>query len=152
LAEDLGIAQKMDPVASDAIALTTSNAAGNKIDSYLHRSVEYRVSLDPDVHGDAAHASAQLSATLENAAPSSGLPEAVIGPFDFRFHAGENRAYESVYTPLTFEKATVNGKEVAVSSARERGRNVYSRFADLASKAKETTDVTLGGTVALHDG
>jgi UDP-N-acetylmuramyl pentapeptide phosphotransferase/UDP-N-acetylglucosamine-1-phosphate transferase len=152
LAEQLGIAQEMGPIHSDAIAVTSSNAAGNKIDYYLQRAVDYRVMLHPDDSLDSAAATADLSVQLDNTAPSSGLPEAVIGPFTDRFYAGENRTFVSLYTPLQFVQARVDGNPAEVSPQRERDRNVFSRFTDLASQQTETTAVSLGGKVALHDG
>ena len=43
LAVELGVAMNFDAAPSDSIALTTSNAGGNKIDYYLHRTVDYQV-------------------------------------------------------------------------------------------------------------
>ena len=37
LADQLGVSGRLDPVRSDAIAVTSSNFAGNKIDYYLNR-------------------------------------------------------------------------------------------------------------------
>jgi UDP-N-acetylmuramyl pentapeptide phosphotransferase/UDP-N-acetylglucosamine-1-phosphate transferase len=152
LAEQLGVAQEMGPVRSDAIAVTSSNAAGNKIDYYLQRAIDYRVTVHPDDSLHSAQATADLSVVFDNKAPATGLPEGVIGPFDPRFVAGENRSFVSLYSPLAFTSTKVNGKATAVSPGRERGRNVYSRFTDLLSKAQETTSARLVGAVALHDG
>jgi hypothetical protein len=152
LAVQLGVAQEMGPVKSDAIAVTSSNAGGNKIDYYLNRTIDYRVTLHPDDALESAQAHADLAVVLDNTAPTSGLPEGVIGPFDPRFVAGENRSFVSVYSPLAFEGTKVDGKPIAVSPGRERGRNVYSRFTDIFSETQETTNATLSGKVALHDG
>ena len=48
LADQLGVSGRLDPVRSDALAVTTSNFAGNKIDYYLDRAVDYRVKLTPN--------------------------------------------------------------------------------------------------------
>ena len=110
LAVQLGVSGRMDPVRSDSIAVTSSNAAGYKIDYYLDRSVDYRVMVHPNDAGTSALANATLSVSLDNTAPDSGLPEAVIGPFlPSRFVAGENRAFLSMYSPLQFASATVDG-------------------------------------------
>ncbi|MDQ1429424.1 MAG: hypothetical protein QOF40_26, partial [Actinomycetota bacterium] len=103
LAEELGVAQKMGPIRSDAFAVTTSNTGGNKIDYYLKRTIDYRVNLVPSGDERTATARAELSVVLENTAPSSGLPQYVIGPFDARFVAGESRSYLSLYSPLIFK-------------------------------------------------
>ena len=60
LAIELGVSGRLDPVQSDALAVTTSNAGGNKIDYYLNRAVDYRVKLTPD--DDATKALAQRRA------------------------------------------------------------------------------------------
>jgi Protein of unknown function (DUF4012) len=152
LAEDLGIAQKMQPVHSDAIAVTSSNAAGNKIDYYLQRTVDYRVELTPNASLTEARASAQFSVELDNTAPSEGLPQYVIGPYDERFVAGENRSFVSMYSPLTAASSEVDGRSTSIAPGRERDRNVYSLFVDLPSKTQKNLDLQLDGVVKLHRG
>ena len=152
LAEDLGIAQKMRPVRSDAIAVTSSNAGGNKIDYYLQRTVDYRVELTPDASLTEARASAELSVKLDNTAPSEGLPQYVIGPFDGRFVAGENRSFVSLYSPLSAAVAKVDAAPTSIAPGRERDRNVYSLFVNLLSKTEKSLDLQLDGVVKLHRG
>jgi len=152
LAEQLGVTQRMAPVHSDAFAVTTSNVGGNKLDYYLKRDVDYRVTLQPDASATSANAQADVAVRLDNTAPDSGLPQIVIGPFDPRFVAGQNRTFISLYSPLRFERAALDGNDIQVSPGRERGRNVYSVIEDVFSKSSKTTTARLGGTVALHDG
>jgi UDP-N-acetylmuramyl pentapeptide phosphotransferase/UDP-N-acetylglucosamine-1-phosphate transferase len=152
LARQLGISGRLDPVRSDGIAVTTSNFAGNKIDYYLQRAVDYRVMVKPNDTRTRAKARATLTTTLDNTAPAEGLPQIVIGPFlPDRFVAGENRTLLSVYSPLDFVKASVDGKEAAVAPSRERGRNVYSLIERVPSKTQKTTAVELEGDVKLHE-
>jgi UDP-N-acetylmuramyl pentapeptide phosphotransferase/UDP-N-acetylglucosamine-1-phosphate transferase len=152
LAEDLGIAQEMRPVHSDAIAVTSSNSAGNKIDYYMKRDVRYRVNLVPEVDGTEARATADFSAQFDNTAPAEGLPPYVIGPYDARFVAGESRSFVSMYSPLRFAGASVDGTATAVAPGRERDRNVYSLFLSQLSMTKKTVAVHLDGVVKLHHG
>jgi UDP-N-acetylmuramyl pentapeptide phosphotransferase/UDP-N-acetylglucosamine-1-phosphate transferase len=153
LATDLGVSGRLDPVRSDAVAVTTSNFGGNKIDYYLQRSVDYRVRLSPDTQRDTAQAKADLSVVLENTAPDSGLPQIVIGPYQpDRFVAGENRTLLSMYSPLDFAAVTVDGQPTPVTPGRERHRNVYSLLQAIPSKSQKTTDVKLDGRVNLDDG
>ena len=152
LAKQLGVAGEMAPVRSDAIAITTSNASGNKLDYYLDRTVNYRVSLQPNPGDTAAQASATLGVKLHNTAPDAGLPAGVIGPFDARFVAGEYRTFLSLYSPLSFASASVGGKAAGVAPGVERGRNVFSRFSDLAAKSSETMTAHLLGQVKLDHG
>ncbi len=152
VAEELGIAQEMRPVRSDSIAVTSSNAGGNKIDYYMKRTVDYRVKLVPDVDGRQARATADFSAQFDNTAPAAGLPSYVIGPFDGRFVAGESRSYVSMYSPLEFTRASVDAVPTAVAPGRERDRNVYSLFLSQLSMTKKTMAVHLDGDVKLHGG
>ncbi len=95
LAEQLDVAQAMPPVRSDSFALTTSNVGANKIDYYLKRDVDYRVMLHPEDDLTEADAQADVAVDLDNTAPDAGLPQIVIGPFDPRFTAGQNRSFIS---------------------------------------------------------
>jgi UDP-N-acetylmuramyl pentapeptide phosphotransferase/UDP-N-acetylglucosamine-1-phosphate transferase len=153
LAQQLGVSGRLDPVRSDSIAVTSSNVAGNKIDYYLDRSVDYRVMLTPNNAGTSATARADLTVALDNTAPAEGLPQVVIGPFTpDRFVAGENRALLSMYSPLQFASATVDGQGTSVTPGRERGRNVYSLFEKILSRTQKTTTTNLVGPVKLRGG
>ena len=153
LATELGISGRLEPVNSDALAVTTSNFAGNKIDYYLNRSVDYRVQLTPNDAATKALANAELSVALDNTAPTEGLPRVVIGPYTTdRFVAGENRTLLSLYSPLKFAAATVDGVTTSVTPGRERGRNVYSLIERIPSRTQKTTVAKLVGPVELHHG
>jgi hypothetical protein len=152
LAEQLGIAQEMAPVHSDAVAVTSSNSVGNKIDFYLKRTLDYRVMLTPENDAREAQAKGDLSVVMDNTAPDTGLPRYVIGPYDNRFVAGQNRSFVSLYSPLNFASASVDGTAADVAPGRERGRNVFSLFTSELSKQQKTVAVKLDGTVKLHHG
>jgi len=90
---------------------------------------------------------------LDNTAPAEGLPQIVIGPYlQDRFVAGENRTLLSMYSPLTFRRATVDGKPASIAPGRERGRNVYSVLEQVPSRTQKSTTTKLAGPVALHQG
>ena len=72
LAVQLGIAEKMGPIASDAVAVTTSNVGGNKIDYYLQRTVEYHAHVVPNEKATQATVSGDLVVDLDNQAPATG--------------------------------------------------------------------------------
>jgi Protein of unknown function (DUF4012) len=152
LAEELGVAMQMDPVRSDAIAVTSSNFGGNKIDYYLDRTVNYDVHLTPNNDATTALARGQLGVTLANTAPDSGLPASIIGPFRTGFVAGQNRSWVSLYSPLEFVGNTLDGVKVATSTLVEDGRNVTARFVDIPAKSSKQFNADLVGTVALHGG
>jgi hypothetical protein len=152
LAEQLDVAQAMGPVRSDAIAVTTSNMGGNKIDYYIQRNVDYEVHLTPNHDATEAVARADLTVELTNSAPASGLPQYVIGPFNQRFVAGEARSFVSMYSPLRFTGSSVDGKPTDIAPGRERGRNVYSLILSQLSETTKSLQLQLDGTVELHRG
>jgi hypothetical protein len=153
LAEVLGVAGQVTPVRSDAVAVTTSNIAANKIDFYERRNVNYRVQLDPDPGRRRALASGTVTVELDNSAPGEGLPRIVIGPYlPERFEAGENRAYVSLYSPLALTGATLDGQPVDISSGVERGRNVYSLPVSTPSRTTKILTADLQGITRLRPG
>jgi hypothetical protein len=152
LAEELGVAMHMTKAPSDGIALTTSNAGGNKIDYYMQRDVDYRVTLTPNDDRTEAIAKAQFETTLTNTAPSTGLPQIVIGPFDQRFVAGQSRNLVSLYSPLQFVDTGVDGNFQVVAPDREQHHNVVSVYADVFARSSKKVDANLQGKLALHGG
>jgi hypothetical protein len=152
LAEELGVAMHMTKAPSDGIALTTSNAGGNKIDYYVQRDVDYRVQLTPNSDASRAIAKSTFTSTITNNAPTAGLPQIVIGPFDQRFVAGESRNFVSLYSPLEFVDAGLDGNFATVAPNRERFHNVVSFYADVFSKTSKTITANLAGQLKLYDG
>lgn len=123
--ERLGVAGAMAPVQGDFLGVVTQNASASKIDWFLRRAVDYRARFDP--------ASGEVRSTvrisLQNMAPSSGLPDYVIGS-DTRppIPKGANKLYLSVYSPLALTGARVDGRPAGLESERERDRHVYSTY------------------------
>jgi UDP-GlcNAc:undecaprenyl-phosphate GlcNAc-1-phosphate transferase len=154
--EQVGLAGAFPPVRSSSLAVTTQNVAANKIDYYLHRSLNYQVTLTPKVTatGPATHAQAdvEVTTTLYNAAPASGLPPSIIGPYSAQFRPGEEATYLSLYSELTFRSATFDGTPTSLSSGTELGRNVYSTFVDVDSGKMATLGVSLAGRISLLPG
>jgi len=151
----VGMAGAVPPVASDALELTTQNASANKIDYYLHRTVDDQVHLTPQPSSgtpSAAQVTSRVSVSLDNTAPASGLPPYVIGPGSPGFVAGENLTYLTLYTPLQFSAATLDGASTGLASLPELGRNADSTFMDLLAGQSSTVSTTLSGTVPLLPG
>jgi hypothetical protein len=149
LAVELGVAGKVPTVNGDSLLVTTQNAAGNKIDYYLRRRLRYAIRLDPDAGEGFARLDGRLDVTLDNTAPESGLPKTVIGPYDARFAAGENRTYISVYSPMGMTAATLDGKQQPLDSTTELDRNVYAAFLTVPARASRTLTVELAGTAPV---
>jgi hypothetical protein len=152
LAMRLGIGGGLRPARADSLMLVNQNAAGNKTDYYLHRSLDATVTLRPEVDGRSAKLEERVSVQLRNDAPGSGLSETVIGPFMPGLAAGENRTYLSVYTPLAFRSATLDGTPTGLQSERELGYRVYSSFIGVPAKSTRTLRLDLAGSVRLGPG
>jgi hypothetical protein len=139
--ESIELTGRLEPVDGDFLAMTTANGGASKIDAFLERSLRYEVGWDPHT----GSVLAQVTATLRNNAPSSGLPDYVIGnnvglPF------GTNRSFVSIYSPWLLSGARLDGQEVSMQSERELDRYVYSTFVDIPSGAEVTIELTLSGT------
>ncbi|HKA93313.1 MAG TPA: hypothetical protein VKE97_05885, partial [Acidimicrobiia bacterium] len=147
LAVRLGVAGKVPAVRGDSLLVTAQNAAGNKIDYYLRRHVTQTIRLDPVAGGSDARLTGRVEVTLENTAPATGLPTTVIGPYDPRFAAGQNRSYVSVYTPLGMTAASFDGSAEGLDSTTELDRHVYAAFLDVPAGASKTLALDLAGTV-----
>jgi hypothetical protein len=130
------------PDANDGVTVTTANAGASKIDALLERSFDYRVRWDP-ANGAVT---GTLAVTLRNNAPSSGLPDYVIGN-TIGLPTGTNRSFVSIYSPFELAAARVDGRETAVQSEREVGRNVYSTFVSIPTGGATTIELDLQGTI-----
>lgn len=139
----------------DVMLVTTSNVSANKLDYYLQRTFDYRVTLTPRGPGEPADAEAQLIVNLANTAPTDGLPPTVAGPYEGqpgRFREGELLSYVSVYTPLDLESSTVGGQAVPATQREELGSNVISTYMDLDAQETDTLDLRLVGEIPVDDG
>ena len=152
LAMEAGLAGAVPTAGPDVALATTQNAGANKIDVYLRRRIRYALRLDPARHARSASADGRVEVSLENTAPASGLPQYVIGPSEPRFSAGENRTFLSVYSPLGFAAATLDGTPTSLESETELGRHVYSTFVSIPSRSTRTLGLDLRGTLALAPG
>jgi Protein of unknown function (DUF4012) len=139
----------------DLLSFITQNAANNKIDAYLQRTIDYKVSFDP-YDGSV---SSTLDVTLHNEAPATGLADEVIGSYDGSgLPLGAERLWYSVYTPLQLSGATLDGVPVPMSEAPEFGVHTYSGYVTVPSGATATLQIHLTGRVdsgsyhlQLHD-
>lgn len=115
---------------------------GNKIDWFLRRHVQYR----PRVDTTTGALSAQLTITLENDAPSGGLPDYLIGnALPSMPPPGTNRLYLSVYTPWGLTGARIDGVPATMESEKELGHPVYSTYLDVPPRAKVVLELDLEG-------
>ncbi len=126
----------------DVVSVTTQNAAANKIDPYLSRSIDDQVAFDPktgQVHG-------VLTVTLHNEAPPTGLPPVVLGSYaGSGLPSGTNRTWTSIYTPFGLTGATQDGTPLSMGSAPELGVNAYSAYINVPPGATVTVVLNLVG-------
>lgn len=142
LFERVGADGALPPVGEgDFVSLVSQNHANNKIDIFLHRSLDYRARFDP-VTGEVE---ATATIHLANDAPAAGLPQAVIGNNDRGLPFGTNDVNLSLYSPLHFTGATLDGRPLAMESQRERNRWVYSVIVRLGPESRADLVVDLTG-------
>ena len=130
------------PRGHDLLAVTTQNAANNKIDVYLRRSISDAVHYDP-ANGAVA---SRVTVTLHNGAPAQGLPNEVIGSYTGSgLPPGTNETWLTLYSPLGLRAATVNGQSQGVSNVAELGVHAYSEYVDIPPEGTVTLTFDLAG-------
>jgi hypothetical protein len=131
---------------ADFLSLRTANANPNKIDSMLHRSIDYDVAYDP---GN-GQVDATVTITLENDSPGSDLPAYIISNDRHNLNTnplGSNEMYVAWFSPLDLDSATVDGQPAGVELQREAGARVYSQLIVVKSKTTATIVLQLHGTI-----
>jgi len=90
-----------------------------------------------------------VGVTLNNDAPGTGLPPIVIdSPSDPKLSPGTNETWLSVYSPLSFDRVTVDGTPSTLSATRELGVWAYSTYVAVAPRTSVTVRISLMGRVA----
>lgn len=117
--------------ATDVLSVVSENAVGNKSDWFLRREIRYRVRLDPD-SGDASTA---LAVALRNQAPSSGLPDYVIGSPLSGIEKGTNRQIVMFVRAPTdaLDSFVVDGNAASSTPASEGVLRAYRTTVDIPS-------------------
>jgi hypothetical protein len=150
---DLGLTGAMPPVdGGDGLAVVFNNAGANKLDVYLGREVVYAATVDTATGSTEATA----TVTLTNNAPSSGLPDGVIGNYTGDA-PGTNRVLVSLYSALPVTSASVETadgevSEFQVQAGTEAGWLTGSAFIVVPPGETVTLVYELAGTVPLDDG
>ncbi|HEX4869023.1 MAG TPA: DUF4012 domain-containing protein [Acidimicrobiales bacterium] len=145
--DELGLSGRYPAVAGDFVGVTTSNAAGSKIDLFLRRALGYDVRWDPSTGSLAATA----TITLTNSAPASGLPSYVIGNAlggrlgESKLPEGWNNTFVTLYTPWDVDAATLDGEPLPLERIDELGRHALSTFVPIGPGESRTLQVTLTG-------
>lgn len=142
--EHLGVAGDAPrPAGTDGLMVVTQNWGQNKIDVFLRRSVDYQATYDPQT----GELQATATVMLRNDAPSSGLPNAIIGSNDLGLPLGTNSLYFSFYTPHHLTEARLDGERIGVEFQRELGWAVYSRFLKIPPGGSVQIELDLKGSI-----
>jgi hypothetical protein len=118
------------PDGSDFLAVVQNNGAGNKVDSYLDRTVRYSVRLV----GDGA-AEATTEVRLHNGAPDHGEPEYVIGPnAAVQTEPGQNISILNVYCgDCRLTRASRDSRTIEPGTDTELGSRFYQDYLTIGS-------------------
>jgi hypothetical protein len=133
--------------APDSLVVSSLNRGGNKVDWFLQRTVHYRAVIDPTTRAVAA----TVDISLTNSAPSSGLPDYIIGGAYYAPSArGTNQQWLSIYSPWDLDRITVDGSPVGAETMNELGRQVHMIQIDIAPGTTARVQVTLKGTASTN--
>ena len=127
---------------ADGIGVSLDNGAGNKIDSFQQVSVDYVAKADEGT--GAVEATATI--TITNTAPSSGLPDYVIGNL-VGLPAGTSRTRVTVLSPLRFDAATLDGAAVGMNVGSEHEWGAFTRVVDVPAGSTVQLVMHLRGVV-----
>ncbi|MCU0312369.1 MAG: DUF4012 domain-containing protein [Acidimicrobiales bacterium] len=143
LLDRVGLSGAWDPQpGADLLSVRSTNTLANKIDAYLFRDIAVDTMLDPA----AGTLRSSVRVDLRNDAPTSGLPDYVIGNGD-DLPTGTNRTMVTVHSPHRLEVVTLDGEAVPVQTQREFGQPVYSVVVELAPGATRSLEFRLAGAL-----
>jgi len=137
----------------DFVGVTTTNAAGSKIDLFSRRELDYEVRWDPS----SGRLEATVTVRLINDAPSTGLPEYVIGnshsaePGQPPLPNGWNHQFVTLYTPWDDEGVMLDGEPIGVIAQPELGRRALSTYVSVPPGGSRTLTFHLRGDLDTHD-
>jgi hypothetical protein len=118
-----GVSGALPPVdAGDFLGVAVNNTAGNKIDYYIRRHIDYDITLGPD-----GRATSAATVRFDNTAPADAEPGYVFGPFQGKalrgldLKAGEAYQSTSLYcgAGCTLSGASRDGTPYPVQAYRE---------------------------------
>ncbi|MFN2590310.1 MAG: DUF4012 domain-containing protein [Actinomycetota bacterium] len=132
----------------DFLSVIANNIAGNKVDYYVKRSVDYEVTL-----GAGGTSSSHATVTFENTAPATkGFTEA-LGPYPVRkdhpaglqLKSGEAHQFVTVYCPARCDGtlSDSNDPEETLGPSPDEGVKVFATEARIKSKDRRTFELDL---------
>jgi hypothetical protein len=152
--ERIGADGSVAPEAMDAVGVIGQNYNGNKIDYFLRRDLTYDVEWDPGT----GEVTGSVEVELQNQAPSSGEPPAVIawgGDVVLNqtpVKTGENLTFTSLYGVLPMSNLTLDGKPVKpLRTGVERGYGAQDLYVLLPSGGTRVLKADVDGQVEPGD-
>jgi hypothetical protein len=130
----------------DAFAVSNINGAGNKIDTFLERTIDYRAVVD-EQSGDV---SAKLRVEFTNTAPTTGYADYVIGNIvgdPINNPVGSSRMLIHVHTVLGVQAARLDGVEFEVRTLPELGYNVWTTVATVPAGETLVLELDMVGNI-----
>ncbi len=142
LLDRVGISGRLPALSSgqDALAVLTSNANPNKIDTYLTRSISHQVEWDRD----AERIDTTTTVELSNGAPAD-LANRVVAGNEHGLPQGTNRMVLSLLSPLTAGEMRIDGEPVPFSVRREFDRWRYAVTVEIPPGEAVTVDLVASG-------
>ena len=129
--ETAGVAGTVEaPPTGDFFGAFVSNSDATKIDYYVKRSLNYRVTLEP-----AGSSNAQVQLAAKNAAPADPAPSYVFGPYPGTgLEPGVSDAFVTAYCApgCRLQGATLDGEPQGLEAHTQRGLPVFSTFVETA--------------------
>jgi hypothetical protein len=126
---------------ADVVFVGQRNNVGNKIDLFLERSLDYTANVDED-----GNVAAELTVTLRNTAPASGLPFYLIGSAaEPPPPSGTNRSTTLIYSRFELVDVTVDGVAAIPPVLFEGGFYVYQVQVELGAGQERTIAARLTG-------
>ena len=139
----LGLTGRFEsPVDAGMFSFRNSASFANKIDYFLHRSIDLDTTIDPAT----SRVDSDVTIELRNDAPGSGLPAYIIGN-DNGEPTGTNGMYFSIYTSFDLTGATLDGQPVRLLPQPDRGMRVFSRGITIPPGGTSILRFHLGGVI-----
>ncbi|MEY2448328.1 MAG: hypothetical protein QOH79_1804 [Acidimicrobiaceae bacterium] len=134
------------PNGGDLVGMVSTNDGANKLDGYLHRSLDYDVTFDPASNAVSATATVKLS----NLPPAGPLPTQVNGEGGPP-SVGTNKTWLTLYSPLELQDASLNGSPVSIGRADEFGMHTYTAIVAIPRDQTITLTFDLRGVIRPGD-
>lgn len=131
------------PEGTDLIAVINRNANPSKVDSFLNRTIDYRIRWDPAT----GETTSRVIVTMHNSAPGGGLPDEMIGG-RVSNPPGTNRTELSVLSRFDAIGAMLDGQSQPLGRRKDiAGLQRYSTVVDIPPGESRTVVIDLVGKV-----